>query len=83
MLVKYINQYKIKKATDIKILYWQDKQIINPQEEDFINAGYKQLVETPQPYYDEETQYLMSHYEEKGDVVVMKRDILEILEEDI
>lgn len=63
MLVKYIDKYNVKYANNKHILKYKDKQIINPKNEDFIKVGYKQLVETEQISYDEETLYLISYYE--------------------
>lgn len=81
MLAKIISKNVIKKPYNNEILINADKQIINPRDEDFINAGYKQLVEIPQPYYDEETQYLIPYYEEKENKIEEHWVIQTIIEE--
>lgn len=44
MLVKFINENNIKFANQKNILMFENKQVINPRDEDFIEAGYKILV---------------------------------------
>ena len=83
MLVKYINRDKIKEADKYGILFYGDIQVINPTDEDFIKAGYKELVEEEKPIYDEETQYIYPFYEEKENRIEKKWDIFDIPEEDI
>lgn len=39
--VKYINECNVKHANYKKILEYDNKQVINPREEDFEKAGYK------------------------------------------
>ena len=78
MLYKYINKYKIKKADRYEILIIDDKQIINPKDEDFIRAGYKSLIETEKPTYDEETQYLIPYYEEETNDIYQYWEIHDI-----
>lgn len=63
MLAKYINEHKIKIKRNGEILYIDDKQIINPKEEDYIKAGYKELIQDIEPEYNEETEYLEVTYE--------------------
>ena len=65
MLVKYINEYNIKYASYKKILEYDNKQVINPRDEDFLKAGYKELIETEEPSYNLDTEYLQVYYEEK------------------
>ena len=43
MLAKFINENNIKFANRKNILMFEDKQVINPRDEDFIEAGYKIL----------------------------------------
>ena len=43
MLVKFINENNIKYANRKNILMFENKQVINPRDEDFIEAGYKIL----------------------------------------
>ena len=78
MLVKYVSKYKIKRANRYEILIDGDKQIINPKDEDFIKVGYKQLIETQQPTYDEETQYLIPYYEVENDEIYQRWEIHDI-----
>ena len=53
MLVKYISKDKVKEADKYEILFYDDIQVINPREEDFIKAGYKELIQEEKPIYDE------------------------------
>lgn len=70
MLVKYIDRYKIKKADKYEILIDGDKQIINPRNEDFIEAGYKILEIKNEPIYNPDTEYLIPIYEEQGNIII-------------
>ena len=83
MIVKYIDRNKVKKADKYEILTYGDIQVINPTEEDFIKAGYKELIQEEEPIYDEETQYIFPYYVEKKDRIEMNWDVFEIPEEDI
>ena len=64
-MYKFINKYKIEKANNNQILKYDDKQVINPKDENFIEAGYKELIETEEPSYHLDTEYLQVYYEEK------------------
>ena len=83
MIVKYIDRNKVKKADKYEILTYGDIQVINPTEEDFIKAGYKELIQEEEPIYDEETQYIFPYYVEKEDRIEINWDVFEIPEEDI
>lgn len=81
MLVKYIDRDRIKKADKYEILFYGDIQVINPTNEDFIKAGYKELVEEDRPSYNEETEVINPYYEEKNNFILKEWEILEIPEE--
>lgn len=70
MLVKYIDENTIEIANKYAILKYEDVQVINPKDEDFIKAGYKELVVAEEPTYNEETQYLAPIYEELNDKIL-------------
>lgn len=76
MLVKYINEYNVKYANYKKILKYDNKQVINPRDEDFSAAGYKELIETEEPSYNLDTEYLQVYYEEKENKIFQKYRIL-------
>lgn len=76
MLVKYINEYNVKYANYKKILEYNNKQVINPRDENFIEAGYKELIETEEPSYNLDTEYLQVYYEEKENKIFQKYRIL-------
>ena len=78
MLVKYINEYNVKYANYKKILEYDNKQVINPRDEDFEKAGYKELIETEEPSYNLDTEYLQVDYEEKEDKILQKYKVLKI-----
>lgn len=82
MLVKYIDRDRIKEADKYEVLFYDNIQVINPREEDFIKAGYKELVQEEEPIYDEETQYIFPYYEEKENRIEKKWDVFGIPEED-
>lgn len=81
MLVKYINEYNVKYANYKKILKYDNKQVINPRDEDFLKAGYKELIETEEPSYNLDTEYLQVYYEEKEDKIFQKYKVLKFDEE--
>lgn len=80
MLVKYINEYNVKYANYKKILKYDNKQVINPRDENFLQAGYKELIETEKPSYNLDTEYLQVYYEEKENKIFQKYKVLKIEE---
>lgn len=62
----------------IKILKYDNKQVINPRDENFIEAGYKELIETEEPSYNLYTEYLQVYYEEKENKILQKYKVLKI-----
>ena len=80
MLVKYINEYNVKYANYKKILEQDNKQVINPRDENFIEAGYKELIETEEPSYNLDTEYLQVYYEEKENKIFQKYKVLKLEE---
>lgn len=80
MLVKYIDKNNIKYANYRIILEYDDKQVINPKDENFIEAGYKELIETEEPSYNLDTEYLQVYYEEKENKIFQKYRILKFNE---
>lgn len=81
MLVKYINEYNVKYANYKKILKYDNKQVINPRDENFLQAGYKELIETEEPSYNLDTEYLQVYYEEKENKIFQKYKVLKFDEE--
>lgn len=81
MLVKYINESTVKCANNKKILKYDDKQVINPKDENFIEAGYKTLEVEEEPLFDSNTQYLEIYYEEQEKKVIQRWKIVGILNE--
>lgn len=76
MLVKYINETTVIYANYKKILKYDNKQVINPRDEDFEKAGYKELIETEEPSYNLDTEYLQVYYEEKENKILQKYKVL-------
>lgn len=81
MLVKYINEYNVKYANYKKILKYDNKQVINPRDENFLQAGYKELIEAEEPSYNLDTEYLQVYYEEKENKIFQKYKVLKFDEE--
>lgn len=79
-MYKFINKYKIEKADYSKILKYNNKQVINPKDENFIEAGYKPLEIEEEPAFNIETQYLQPYYLEQEDKIIQKWEIKEIEE---
>lgn len=79
-MYKFINKYKVEKADKTKILEYDNKQVINPRDENFIEAGYKELIETEEPSYNLDTEYLQVYYEEKENKIFQKYKVLKIEE---
>lgn len=80
MLVKYINENIVKYANYGIILEYDDKQVINPKDENFIEAGYKPLEIEEEPAFNMETQYLQPYYLEQEEKIIQKWEIKEIEE---
>lgn len=76
MLVKYINETTVIYANYDRILEYDNKQVINPRDEDFSAARYKELIETEEPSYNLDTEYLQVYYEEKENKIFQKYRIL-------
>jgi hypothetical protein len=77
-MYKFINKYKIEKADKTKILKYNNKQIINPRNEDFEKAGYKILEIEEEPIFDIETQYLEQYYEKIENMIIQKWEVHEM-----
>lgn len=75
MLVKFINENTIEIANKYTILKYNDIQVINPKDEDFIKAGYKELVIEEEPTYNEETEYLEPKYKELTDKILQLNEV--------
>lgn len=80
MLVKYIDKQNVKYANHKRILEYDNKQVINPRDEDFKKAGYKTLEIEEEPDLELETQYLQPYYLEQEDKIIQKWEIKEIEE---
>lgn len=76
MLVKYINEATVIYANYDRILEYDNKQVINPRDEDFLVAGYKELIENEEISYNLDTEYLQVYYEEKENKIFQKYRIL-------
>lgn len=81
MLVKYINENNIKFANRKNILMFDNKQVINPRDEDFLKAGYKELIETEEPSYNLDTEYLIPIYKEQENTIIQNWIISEYEDE--
>ena len=79
MLVKYINETTVIYANYDRILEYDNKQVINPRDEDFSAAGYKELIETEELSYNLDTEYLQVYYEEKENKIFQKYKRSEII----
>lgn len=79
MLVKYIDENNVTFADSRKILKYADKQVINPKEQDFINAGYKPLSVNNEPDYNKDTQFLQPHFSDNENEVVQSWEVKEII----
>ena len=82
-MYKFINKYKVEKADKSKILEYNNKQVINPRDENFIEAGYKELIETEEPSYNLDTEYLQTYYLEENDKIIQKWEVKKIEESEV
>jgi len=80
MLVKYIDETTVIYANYNRILEYNNKQVINPREEDFEKAGYKTLEIEEEPAFNMETQYLEPYYQEQKEKIIQKWKVKEIEE---
>ena len=83
MLVKYINEYNVKYANYKKILKYDNKQVINPRDEDFLKAVYKEIIETEETSYNLDTEYLQTYYLEENDKIIQKWEVKKIEESEV
>ena len=82
-MYKFINKYKVDKADKTKILEYNNKQVINPKYENFIEAGYKPLEIEEEPTFNIETEYLQTYYIEQEDKITQKWEVKEIEEGEV
>lgn len=82
-MYKFINKYKVEKADKTKILEYNNKQVINPRDENFIEAGYKPLEIEEEPAFNIETEYLQPYYIEQEDKITQKWEVKEIEESEV
>lgn len=75
MMYQFINEYEVKPYARGFIVL-DNKIYSNPTEETLKRAGYKELVEEPQPEYDEATQCLVYKYVD-GEVITKKWEVME------
>ena len=66
MFAKYIDENTIQIGSNRTIIKYDDIQVINPKDEDFIKAGYKELVIDEEPNYDMETEFLEPTHIKRG-----------------
>ncbi len=78
MLAKYINEHLIIRQRKGEIIYVNDKQIINPKDEDYIKLGYKELIIEEMPTYNGETEYIEIFYELKDNKIYGHYEIKKI-----
>lgn len=83
MLVKYINETTVIYANYDRILEYDNKQVINPRNEDFLKAKYKELIETEEPSYNLDTEYLQTYYLEENDKIIQKWEVKKIEESEV
>lgn len=57
--------------------------ISNPTDKQYEDFGYHKVVNTPAPAYDENTQYVNSHYEMQGEEIVQVWEIVDIPADEI
>lgn len=77
MLYKFINEDEIQKYKGGFVVI-DNKIHTNPKEETIRKAGFKELVETEMPEYDEEKQYLETKYKD-GDVITTEYEVCDIV----
>lgn len=82
-MYKFINKYKVEKADKSKILEYNNKQVINPRDEEFIEAGYKPLEIEEEPTFNIETEYLQPYYIEQEYKITQKWEVKEIEEYEV
>lgn len=83
MLAKYKDKYNVKYANRKQILKYDNKQVINPRDEDFLKAKYKELIETEEPSYNLDTEYLQTYYLEENDKIIQKWEVKKIEESEV
>jgi hypothetical protein len=76
MLFKFINENQIKPYKKGFVVI-DNRIYTNPTEETIRKAGYKNLVESEAPKYDEQTQYLETKYID-GDVITTVYEVKDI-----
>lgn len=80
-LYKFVSETEIKKYSG-GFVVMDNRIYTNPSEETLRKAGYKELVETEHPEYDEQTQYLETKYKD-GDVITAVYEVVDIPTEEV
>ena len=76
MLYKFISENEIKPYKNGFVVI-DNRIYTNPTEETVRKAGYKELVESDMPEYDEQTQYVQTKYVD-GDVITVVYEVCDI-----
>ena len=77
MLYKFISEHEIQPYKGGFVVI-DNRIYTNPTEETIRKAGYKELVETEMPEYDEQTQYIETKYKD-GDVITTVYEVCDIV----
>ena len=75
-LFKFVSETEIKPYKD-GFVVMDNRIYTNPTEETLKKAGYKNLVESEMPEFDEQTQYLETKYKD-GDVITVVYEVIDI-----
>ena len=76
MLYKFISENEIKPYKNGFVVI-DNRIYTNPTEETVRKAGYKELVESDMPEYDEQTQYVQTKYKD-DDVITVVYEVCDI-----
>lgn len=75
-LFKFVSEMEIKPYKG-GFVVMDNRIYTNPTEETLRKAGYKNLVESEMPEYDEEKQYLETKYKD-GEVITVIYEVIDI-----
>ena len=77
MLYKFVSEYEIEPYKGSYVVI-DNRIYTNPTDETVRKAGYKDLVESEMPEYDEQTQYVQTKYID-GDVITTEYEVCDIV----
>lgn len=78
----FIDEYNVKEYGGEVLKRYVNKSLVkaisNPTEQELMEFGYKPIIESDKPTYNEETQYLLARYIDREDGIQRVYEVVDI-----